>query len=186
MIRKSSKIFQCDWIWTENSFPLKTFLLDWAYFQSSKWKICTCRLALEIRLWACFKKGEEKPHCFFILLVYNFTSCSLKRFFFVHGVWQDALQMMFVESNNFDGLKTLIQGFFEDTQHAIQEITSKSDGFITVNHAIEQLSFLSSWINNKFENLGKWGSDPEKQYFWVTGPKGKLEFNLLLSPASQT
>lgn len=62
----------------------------------------------------------------------------------MHGVWQDALQMMFVESNNFDGLKTLIQGFFEDTQHAIQEITSKSDGFITVNHAIEQLSFLSS------------------------------------------
>lgn len=60
----------------------------------------------------------------------------------VCGVWQDALQMMFVESNNFDGLKTLIQGFFEDTQHVIQEITSKSDGFITVNHAIEQLSFF--------------------------------------------
>lgn len=60
----------------------------------------------------------------------------------MRGVWQDALQMMFVESNNFDGLKTLIQGFFEDTQHTIQEITSKSDGFITVNHAIEQLSFF--------------------------------------------
>lgn len=87
MIRKSSKIFQCDWIWTESSFPLKTFLLDWNYFQPSKWKICTCRLALEIRLWACFKKGEEKPHCFFILLVFNFTPCSLKCFFVCVCVW---------------------------------------------------------------------------------------------------
>lgn len=58
LLGSHQKIFQGDWIWTENR---RHFHLTETFFQPPKWKKAMLLPVLQIRFWASFRCEEERP-----------------------------------------------------------------------------------------------------------------------------
>ena len=178
LISKSSKNL------AENSFSFKCcFSSNGTFLQQPKRKK-NVHFSQQNQHSAIFKTEEERPNCFFILLVFNFMHFPSKWFFWSKARWS----LMFKESytTQFHSLKTLIQQFFKDTQCLIQKtaneaktITSKSDSLLHSNTPVNNFHF---WVHKLLTSLKTWERAPGKEYLRVTCPKGKLEFKYSLSP----